>query len=912
MRWIYKFRLRLRTIFRRKQVEDELGSELQFHLEQQIAENIANGISRDEARYAALRKIGGITQIQEQCRETRGLNFLESTLQDLRYAIRNLRHAPAFTAVAVFSLALGIGANTAIFSLIDSLLLTSLPVHNPQNLFFVQTAAVKTGHFNVSRSISGRDMDQMLRRATQIESITAVQTQDRLSIVSNGVSELAPAELVSGTYFDLLGVRVALGRTLGPGDDSKTGNAGGQGWPAVISYGYWRSRFAGNPEIVGRPIAVNTIPFVIVGVAPPGFLGFSLDRPASIFLPMITSAQVEQGSVSAGFPEPDDAPGMPIVGLKPGTDPKKANAELTVLFHEAESENKGNDANAAAVVQKLSIELKPASQGESGLRLQYSDPLHALMGVVAAVMLIACANIAGLLIARGAVRKREFAIRLSLGSSRRRLIRQLLTESVVLAIMGSVAGLLFAIWARHSIVTFALHSSFEEIALPLHWDYHLLLFLVALCAATIVLFGIIPAWLVTRVDPQEVLKTSQKSHRSGRLPLGRVLIAGQIALSLALVVASFLFLATVRKLYRIDLGFNQEHLLMATMDPHLIGYSDQQAEALYKQALRRSKALPGIRSATLVDNPLFSGRAFLSSATVPGYVPKAGEDLSNRWTITYGAGPNFFSTLQMPLKEGRDFSEADTATSTPVVVINESMARHFFQDKYPIGRKISFRGKNRPDAEIVGVVRDAHYFSAQWETQEAIFTPVFQVEAKQFSPEQTLILRTAEDPARATADLRAMLRGLDPNLPIYNILTMREKVSHSFSQEQLLAALSGFFAMLALTLSAIGLYGVLAYSVSQRTGEIGVRMALGADRGKILRMILGETGQLLGIGVMAGLAMSFAATRLIKTMLYGVTPDDPRSFLFGSLILVLVGVCAALLPARRAVTIEPMEALRYE
>src|SRR6185312_8219251 len=290
----------------------------------------------------------------------------------------------------------------------------------------------------------------------------------------------------------------------------------------------------------------------------------------------------------------------------------------------------------------------------------------------------------------------------------------------------------------------------------------------------------------------------------------------------------------------------------------------------YKQALERAKTLPGIRSATLVDNPLFSGRAFLSSATVPGYIPKMGEDLSNRWTITYGAGPNFFSTLQMPLKEGRDFSEADTATSTPVVVINESMARHFFQDKYPIGRKISFRGKNRPDAEIVGVVRDAHYFSAQWETQEAIFTPIFQVPTKSFSPEQTLMLRTSESPGRAMADLRAMLSTLEPNLPIYNISMMQQKVAHSFSEEQLMAVLSGFFAMLALTLSAIGLYGVLAYSVSQRTGEIGVRMALGANRGRILQMILGETGQLLGIGVIVGLGMSFAATRLIKTMLYGV------------------------------------------
>lgn len=910
-RWFDKFRLRLRTIFLRNRLEDELGSELQFHLDQQIAENIAKGMSREEARCAALRTIGGISQIQEQCRDARGLNFFETTIQDLRYAIRNLRKAPAFTAVAVFSLALGIGANTAIFSLIDSFLLNSLPVRNPQQLFFFRTNRVKAGNFMVSRTLLNRDFEAMQQRATKAAGIASFQEVSRLSVAVSGKAELPAGEFVSGDYFDVLGVPAYLGRTIVSADNLPSSN-GGRGWPAMIGYGYWQGRFGGNANVIGSAITINTIPFTIVGVMPPAFSGIALDEPADLVLPMITQAQVEAGSASAGLPKPDNSAGMPFLRLKAGATPNSAAAELTLIFQQVESAA-GDNPRKDAIARRF-IELDPAQRGTSGLRARFSQPLQALMAVVAVVMLIACANIASLLLARSNARRREFAIRLSLGCSRSRIIRQMLTESLVLSIVGSIAGVLFAFWARTLIIRIATSGQFNSPSFEMRWDIRLFAFLAAICILNALLFGVAPAIRATRVDQNEALKSGQAAERGSRLPFGRVLVTGQIALSLTLVIGAGLFLATLRKLYQANLGFNHDNLLMLTLDPHLTGYKGERSNALLEQIMQRMKALPGVKSATFMNEKPFTGRAYLTSAVFPGYVPKPGEDLANNWTIGYLVGPQYFRTLQIPLLAGRDFDERDTAAAPKVAIVNQAIVRHYCGDRSPIGQRISFdlsKGA-KPDVEIIGVARDARYFDVSDNGEEAIFTPLMQSSSRNDSESVSFAVRTAADPERMAADVRAALRSIDPNLPLYDFTTMNQQVQGTLSQQRMMAMLSGFFGLLALTLSAIGLYGVLAYSVSQRTGEIGVRMALGADRGRILQMILGETGQLLVIGVIVGLGVSFAATRLIKTMLYGVTPEDPRSFLFGSLILVVVGVCAALLPARRAVRIEPMEALRYE
>jgi len=908
MRWLDQIKLRLRTLFRRQRIESELRRELEFHLEEQISENMARGMSADEARYAALRRIGGLAQIQEQCREQRGLRLIEGILQDIRYALRLLRKTPAFTTVAVLSLALGVGANTAIFSLIDSLLLNSLPVKDPQQLVFVRTNNVKVGNFMVSRTILIREVEQMQAQSTRVDSIGSYGGFDRANISVDGRSELTPGEFVSGTYFQVLGLSAQLGKTLLPADDLQSGNSGGRGWPAMISDGYWRRRFGGDPGIVGHPITVNTIPFVIVGVMPRGFDGLSLEQQPAILMPLATHNQVVSGSFSAGSARPDDPAGQVLARIKPGTAQSTAAAELTVIFRNSELANKNLTMAERNAIEKRFIEFEPAARGSSSLRRQFSDPLRALMAVVGLVMLIACANIAGLQLAKASARQKEIAIRLSLGSSRRRIVRQLLTESLILSILGCMLGIVFAIFA-HDVTLKLGHGS--TTGLEMQWDLRLLLFLAGVCIVNALLFGVIPALRATNVDPHEMLKGAPATQHSSRLPFGRALVMAQLAVSLVLVVGAGLFLGSLRNLYHVDLGFSSENLVMATLDPRLIGADDNRTTTIYKQLLGDVKSLHSAPSATLMNDRLFNGRAHLSGAKVVGYVPQSGEDPTNSWIVTYGVGPRFFETLRMPLLEGRDFSEADKEGAPPVVVINEAMAKHYFRDKDPIGQKVTF-GSGHKTAEIVGVVRNAHYFDVKDEKQETIFTPLLQVQIGEFGSEETLVVRTRENPSQIANDVRAAVRRIDPNLPLFDVTTMADQVAGDLRTPRLMATVSSFFGGLALALSAIGLYGVLAYGVAKRTGEIGIRMALGADRGSIFRLVLGETGQVLLIGIVAGLALAWSTTRLLKSLLYGLTAHNARVYLFAAFALVLVALAAAMLPARRAVRVEPMIALRYE
>lgn len=917
MRWLDELKLRLRTLFRREQVESELDRELQFHFEQQIAENIAAGMSSDEARYAALRKIGGITQIQEQCRDQRGLHLLETTLQDVRYALRSLRKSPAFTFVAVLTLALGIGANIAIFSLIDSILLSSLPVRDPDQLVFIRTNTIKVGRFNVSTTLLNRDFEQMRKRATQIEGFASTDRVARLNLSVDGHAEVAQGDFVSGTYFQLLGVTAQIGRTLVPEDNPPTGDNVNvtAGWPAVISEGFWRRRFGGNPDVIGRRIAINTIPFVIAGVLPANFSGLTLDEPADVMLPAIAHNQVTAGSVSAGFPKPEDSPSDIFARLRPGASRSKAAAELTVIFLNTELADEKLTATQRELMAKRFIELDPATRGSSFLRQRFAEPLRFLMAVVALIMLIACANIASLLLARASARQKETAIRLSLGCSRRRIVRQGLTESLVLSVLGCAAGLLVALVGRSLIVKLGTgpHGS----PLGINWDYRLLAFIVFVCLANTLLFGVAPALWLTRVDPHDALKSAPSTRSS--LPFGRVLVTAQIAMALTLVAGAGLLLATLRNLYRIDLGFNAEHLLMITLDPHLSGYDGERSHALYAQVLEELSRLASAKSATLMNNPLLTGRAHLSNAKFPGYQARLGEDLTNSWTLSYGVGPHYFRTLQMPLIAGRDFTEADNEHAPPVVIVNEALAKHYFSGQNPIGKKVVLGSifkldskSEKIDAEIVGVVRNAHYFDVKDEQQEAIFTALFQVKPEQFGSAQTLIIRTGGNPASLAGDVRAIVQRIDPNLSLFNITAMTAQLDNSLSEPRLLALLSSFFGGLALTLSAIGLYGVLAYSVNKRIGEIGIRMALGANRGRILQLILRETAQVLAIGIAAGLGLAAAASRLIKSMLYGLSAHDAGIFAVSALVLVAVALLATMLPARRALDVEPMAALRYE
>jgi predicted permease len=733
-----------------------------------------------------------------------------------------------------------------------------------------------------------------------------------LNIAVNGRAEVGSGDFVSGTYFQLLGIRPQIGRGLVPADNLQNAEQSG-GWPAVVSDNYWNRRFAADPNIVGQHITINTIPFVIVGVLPQNFSGLTLDQPADVLMPAITQLQVSSGSTSAGFPKPEQSPGQIFVSLKPEASIKKAIAELTVIFRSTELADESLTGPQREAMKKRDIELYPAAQGLSSLRRSFAEPLRVLMVIVALIMLIACANIAGLLLARADARQKETAIRLSLGCSRGRIVRQWLTESLMLSMLGCAAGVPLALAARSMIVRL---RGPQASAVGIDWDYRLLGFVVLIGIITALLFGVVPALRQTRIDPNDALKSSTATQFSGRLPFGRILVSAQLAISLVLVAGSGLLLVTLHNLYQVQLGFNVERLLMMSLDPRLSGYDDSHTHSIYVRLLEDLDRMPSVESATLMNNPFLTTRVHLSHATFPGYSPQPGEDLANSWILSYGVGPRFFGTFQMPLISGRDFTDSDNELAPPVVVVNEALVKHFYGDKNPIGQKIElgsiFKSGQEKMAEIVGVVHNAHYFDVKDEQQMAIFTDLFQVQPSQFGSAQTVMVRGTEDPTRLLDDVRAVVHRIDPSLSLFNVATMRAQLDDSLGQPRLLALLSSFFGVLALILSAIGLYGALAYRVSKRTGEIGIRMALGADRASITRLILNDTAQVLIIGIGVGLGLAWPSARFIQSMLYGLTPHDLRTFVLSALVLAAVAVLASLIPARRAVKLDPMIALRYE
>ncbi len=904
MRWWDKLRLRLNSLLRRNHVEDALCEEFSFHLDEQIAENIAAGMEPKEARYAALRALGGAAQMQEECRDQRGVRAIENLHQDVRYAMRGLRKNPGFTAVSVLSLALGIGANTAIFSLLDSVLLQSLPVRDPLRLMFMGTKPTKVGgSIRVSQAFDDRVLAAVQRHAKLLDGASGVQNAYQLSVQVSDRPEIAAGDFVEGTYFRLLGVSPLFGRVLSPADDRPEGITG-QGWPVVISYGYWQRRFAGHHDVVGQKLTVNTIPFVIVGVLSAEFRGLQPGEETQLVMPLAAAQQVSEGTIATS--SKPQVIGAFLVRLKPGVTSDAAEAELTPLVRETLAAESGTIA-VTGNLNQLAVQLTPASRGQDGLRQRFSTALTVLMTVVGLVLLIACANIANLLLARAGARRKEIAIRLSLGCTRWRLARQLLIESLLLSTLGGAIGVVFAVWARNFVVRLATASDVSATQMPIVWDWRLLSFTVAVCVITALLFGVVPALRATSLEPGEVMKSGRTSRLSGRVPLSKTLVAAQVAISLVLLIGAALFLGTLRNLYRVQLGYNAQHLLLMTINPHLAGYEPGRAAQFFDLALQRIQAMPQVESATWAQNVILGHSVGLRPLRVPGYVPKPGER-ANPWVLTYPVGPGFFHMMEMPLAAGREFTAQDRRGVPLVAMMNQAMARHFFGRANPVGQKISLVGT--PQMEVVGIARDAKYLSVRDENEEVLFLPVLQEDPPM--PWATLMIRTAPGSTRSAADFSQAIHAIDSNVPVYDLTSMERQRDTKVSRERTLAVLTGFFSLLALGLSAVGLYGVLAYNVAQRTSEIGIRMALGADRGRVLRLICAETAKVVGAGIAGGVATSFAAARLVRSVLFGLTPTNVPAVAFAVLLLAIVALIAALLPARRAMRIDPMVALRYE
>jgi predicted permease len=819
---------------------------------------------------------------------------------DLRFAVRMLRKSPGFALVAIVSLALGIGANTAIFSLIDSVLLRMLPVSHPEQLRFVNTNAIKTGDVQISRSLTLGVLRAMQERAHTVLGLCASEAVEKLNVGVNGQADLASGEFVSGNYFSMLGVPALIGRTFAPADDTPDGRL------AVIGFGYWQKRFGEDPGVIGRPINVNGVPFRIAAVTPREFYGTSMDAAAEIMMPRATMPQVQEGRLSSAAPKPSDSAGFVFARLPAGTD-KSVEAELTGIFRQEAVREAPDNPQERESARGFHIELTSSSHGFSMIRERFSQPLKVLMVVVGLVMLIACANIANLLLSKASARQREIAIRLSLGSTRARLVRQLLTESVLLSVLGGALGLLFAVWARDGIIFLGTRAGAAP-AIPAAWNWRVLGFTAGISILNALLFGIVPALRASRLEFAEALKSGRTGRAAGRLPLARVLVAAQVALSLALLVGAGLFLGTFRNLDRIDLGFARDRALMVTVDPSLAGFKGSAAQEIYRQILERAGRVHGVRSVGFMESRLMSGRIQMGSVFVPGYIPRKGEDARNLWVISNEVTPAFFANAGMHLAAGRDFTDRDTAAAPPVAVINETMAQHFFGARNPIGERVAW-DPNEPPMTIVAVVRDFKIFGVRAGRQDVIFTPSLQSKP---AASATLLVRTEGDPLRVAPDIRAAIRAVDGRIPQFDVMTMDTQVENSLSQERLLAVLATVFGGLALALAAIGLYGVLSYGVTQRTGEIGLRMALGAERGRILRLILGETARLVAIGIGAGIAIAWIGARAVEKMLYGVKPADAWSLGSAVAILATVALLAGFLPARRASRVQPMVALRHE
>jgi predicted permease len=832
-------------------------------------------------------------------------------LDELHYALRNLRKSPVFTAVAVGSLALGIGANTAIFTLLDQVLLRALPVKNPQEL-----VKVYVGHGPFSGSSRCRDCNSYpqyrdFRDRNQVFSGVLARMPLALSFAAGDETERVRGELASGNYFEVLGVRAALGRTFTQQDDVQV-----NGHPLVIlSYAYWQKRFGGDTSVLNRSVHVNAQPMTVIGVAQRGFQGVEVGRPVDIFVPMAMKPVM-----TPTWNDLENRQSLwvyTIARLKPGVTLKQAHASMSVLGRQIlESEaptfpNQGDSWRQRYVNKPMVLE--DISQGQSALREQFSKPLIVLMAMVGLVMLIACANVANLLLARAAARQKEIAVRLALGAGRARVIRQLLVESTTLAIAGGAAGLAIAYWSGRVLLRFLPESDGGD-ALSATPDFRVLLFTLGLALVTGILFGLAPALQSTRpasssmqIWPALKDQASNVSASAGQARLRMTLVAGQVALSLVLLVGAGLFARSLYNLKEVDPGFRAENLVSFSIDPSINGYSQQRMMGLFDRLEDSLASLPGVRAMGSVEITPLSGNDSSNTVHVEGYEPKPEENMN---PMSNWAGPGYFQAMGIPLVAGREFTRRDGPKAPKVAVINETMAHYFFGRGNPIGRRIGLGGKTRPmDIEIVGVVRDGKYESLREETLRTVYFPWTQDEGIE---SMTFVVRASQAGEALGNELRGAVAALDPNLPVYGLRTMKSEIDESIYIDRMIAALSSFFGGLATLLAAIGLYGVMAYSVARRTREIGLRMALGAERAHVLWLVMREVAMLSGIGIAVALPVAYGLGRAVNSQLYGVRLADFGVLAGGTLLLAMVAGVAGYVPALRASRVDPLVALRYE
>ncbi|MGB8541754.1 MAG: ABC transporter permease [Candidatus Acidiferrales bacterium] len=830
-------------------------------------------------------------------------------LQDLRYAVRMLAKSPGFTLVAILTLALGIGANAAIFSITDQVLLRLLPVQKPEELVVLRSPGPQPGR-NWSDGDRGAawsyPMYKDLRDNNQVFSGLLARFARQASVSGQGQTELADAELVTGNYFEVLGVRPALGRVFNSQDET----APGANPAVVLSYGYWQRRFGRDPGILNKQLVVNGISMTVVGVVRRGFFGVQVGQTPDIFVPITMKAQMTPNW--DGLADRQDH-WLAILGrLKPGISPAKAEAGLqpeysSILQSESSALKSSSQAKKDFLAKK--ILLNTGSHGRPILQHDAGQPLLILLSMVGLVLLIACANLASLLVARGEARQREIAVRMAMGAGRWRLIRQLLTESLLISLAGGAAGLVVGSWTLGALVS-SVPENIGASGLQGKFDYRVLAFALGLSVLTGILFGFLPALRSTRADLQTTLREQGANVFGGKsnVRLRKVLLVSQVALTVVLLASAGFFARSLMNLKSQDLGVRTDHVIQLSVSPELNRYTPVQTDALVDRLRESIAALPGVRSVSTSEIELLANSESYANITPEGFpmTEDTNTDVQQNWV-----GPNFFSTLGIPLLAGREFDNRDVSGAPKVAIVSEKTAQMYFRGQNPVGRHFAFGSGNnvRPDIEIVGLVKDSKDTDLRQEIRPLVYIPYAQ---DTHQGDATFYVRTNVEPTAMAATLRKTIQSADPNLPVFDLKTLDQELDEIAFSERLLTFFSLCLGLLAALLAAIGLYGVMAYMVSRRTREIGIRMALGASQQNVAWLVLRENVRISAAGLGIGLVAAFALGKLIESQLFGVKASNPLVFLAAAVMLSTVAFLAGWLPARRAAAVDPMVALRYE
>jgi putative ABC transport system permease protein len=893
--------------FKRRQRDEDFAREIEAHIEHETDENVARGMSASEAAFAARRKFGNVTLAQERRHRVNTIGFLETLGQDLRYALRLLRLEPGFFTVAILCLALGIGANTAIFHLLDSVRLRNLPVVRPQELLKIAIGPNQhccSGNFSTRHSDLTYALWDEIRQRQQAFSSLAAWADHRFNTAPGGEVRYVEGLYVSGDFFRTLGVSPALGRLLSTDDDRP-----GCGSPgAVLGYSYWQREYGAQPSAIGRKISLDGKPFEIVGVAPSGFYGVEVGRSFDVAIPVCAEPLIN--GAMAHTPQRHHWWLAAIGRLRPGWTLEQARAHLRAispgLFEATLPPIYTPETAKYYLAYKLSAD--PAGSGVSDLREHYQDPLLILLGIAGLVLVIACANLANLTLARARARERELAVRLAIGASRPRLIRQMLAESLLLAAIGAAGGALLAQFLSSYLIRF-LSTNNDPLYVDLGADWRIFGFTAALAVLTCLLFGLMPALRATGANPGTLMKASGRGFTDARerFRVRRVLVVAQVAFSLVLLVGALLFVRSLHKLLTLDAGFRESGVLVTEVDYTALHYPASRWPELQTEILRRIRLLPGVENAAATRIVPISGNRWNDTFQFLGAHP-TGKFLSNFSAVS----PGYFRTLDTPLLAGRNFDDHDGPSSPKVAVVNESFMKQFLNGADPIGRRMRLEtGPGQPEViyEIVGVAKDAKYQYLSDPFSPTVFTAIDQ--EGNLDSGTIILSRSQLSPGSQIAAIKREMAAISPSLAL-NFYTLHSEIADSLLRERLMATLSGFFGFLAAALAAIGLYGVMAYIVARRRNEIGIRMALGADRASVLRLIGNECGKLLIAGLAVGICFALLASQAVAKLLYGLSPNDPLTIALSALLLALVALPAVLIPSIRAARLDPMQALREE